>query len=57
MRKFYKKATVQRLPHPDHERHLYGVMLDGRVVKTPMRNKLAVPNYEMAFIISHEFNM
>lgn len=48
---------MKRVEESDHERHQYGVYLDGRIVKTPMRNKLALPSYELAFVIAHEFNM
>lgn len=33
------------------------MFLDKRIVRTPMRNKLALPSYELAFCICHEFNM
>lgn len=57
MKKFYKKATVQKVESPEHEKHIYAVLLDGRIVKTPLRNKLALPTYELAFAVAHEFNM
>ncbi|KAL4484413.1 hypothetical protein ABPG74_019590 [Tetrahymena malaccensis] len=57
MKKFYKKATVQKLENPEHSNHLYGVFLDGKIIRTPLRNKLALPTYELAFVIAHEFNM
>jgi ATP synthase F1 complex assembly factor 2 len=57
MKKFYKKADFVINENPAHPRHLYKITLDGKTIKTPSMNLLAVPTKQLAFLISNEFNM
>ena len=50
MRRFYKDATV------DPNEGAFGILLDGRPVKTPARASLSVPSERLAKAIADEWN-
>lgn len=50
-KRFYKNASVENV---DGE---FRVVLDGKLVKTPARNKLVFPNRTLAEIVANEFNL
>ena len=56
LKKFYKKATVEKLENPPNPTHKFTIKLDNRTVRTPQRHIIATPTYELAYLIAHEFN-
>ncbi|CAD8194222.1 unnamed protein product [Paramecium pentaurelia] len=57
LKRFYKEATVEMATNPTNPYHQWLVKLDGKTVKTPYKNTLAVPSPQLASFIAHEFNM
>ena len=49
-KRFYKNAAVEQ------EGGTFAVVLDGKTVKTPARNKLVLPNEALARMVACEFN-
>lgn len=50
-KKFYQLADVTK------KENGFAVVLDGKVVKTPARNELVLPNQELARLVADEFNL
>jgi len=57
-KRFYETVSVRELPH-DEEPGMthFAILLDGKSVKTPARNVLALPNRALAELISDEFRI
>lgn len=51
MKRFYKKAQVKTL-----ENGLFGVVLDGKPVRSSGGQSLLSPSLQVAHIVSNEFN-
>jgi chaperone required for assembly of F1-ATPase len=56
MRRFYKEAHLGPNPQPKHHLHKHLLLLDGRTIKTPYQNQLALPSQKLGFLIANEFN-
>ena len=56
-KRFYKHVEVEHLPAEDEgEADLYGVLLDGRKLKTVQMNRLLVPSEDLAWAIAAEWD-
>jgi chaperone required for assembly of F1-ATPase len=52
-RRFYKHVTIEQAPESLSE---FRVLLDGRVLKTPQRNPLYLPNEALALLVAAEWD-
>jgi len=51
MKRFYKEAHLGPNPQAKHPLHKHLLMLDGRTIKTPYQNPLALPSQKLAFLV------
>ena len=55
LKKFYKRATFEKIAQAPHAKHKYAIKLDGKTIRTPNRHALAVPTERLALMLVHEF--
>lgn len=55
-KRFYKKVGVDTIKDSSSGADVHRVLLDGRVLKTPGRNPLYLPSYDLAMIVAGEWD-